>query len=84
MDYAMTLNPAKSKYCNLDCGWLLEFVYELLEEHIKFPPKELVELIKGAQHLGKQSYKMPVLKALELKEQLIEITIQGFTQPSVS
>ena len=43
-----------------------------------------IDLLPGSQPVAKRPYKMSLLEALELKEQLTQLLDQGFIKPSVS
>ncbi|MCO5602462.1 hypothetical protein L7F22_056594 [Adiantum nelumboides] len=68
--------------------WLSEFSDVFPEELTDLPPtRGLVHditLVPGAQPIAKSPYKMSLLEALELKNQLTQLLEQGFIRPSVS
>lgn len=86
--YVVKLNPVSHEKPSGEPAWLSEYEDVFPEELSEMPPKREVdheiELVPRAQPTAKRAYKMSVLEAIELKEQLRQLLEQGFARPSVS
>ena len=85
---AITLNKPSKLPNEGDPEWLKEYDDVFPEELTDLPPprklEHKIEIIPGSQPVARAPYKMSLLEALELKNQLNQLLEQGFIRPSVS
>ena len=86
--YIAKLNKVEKEETKWEPTWLHQYL-DLFSEDLMQMPLERdidheIELIPRATLIARSPYKMSVLEAIELKEQLCQLLEQGFIRPSVS
>ena len=86
--YVAKLNKVEKEEPKWERAWLQQYSNLFLEELIQMPAKRdinhEIEFVPRATPIAKSPYKILVLEAIELKEQLCQLLEQGFIRPSVS
>lgn len=86
--YVVKLNKVDDPKSGNDPEWLSEFRDIFPQELNELPPSREVdheiEVIPRSSPVSKCTYKMSLPEAMELKEQLRQLLVQGFIKPSNS
>ncbi|MCO5613504.1 hypothetical protein L7F22_067781 [Adiantum nelumboides] len=86
--YTVKLNKVEQTDSKSRPNWLKEYADVFLEDLTNLPPyckgDHEIETIPGCEPVSKRPYKMSLPKAIELKEQLMQLIKQGFIRPSTS